>query len=154
MASLVETSALVRTEEGGWLIDRSAPEEVPEVLERLVRSRVDGLLPQPREVVLAASVLGPEFGLSTMAAVTDLGGDLTAALSGLCDSGLLVEQRQLPEPAYRFRHALIQDAIYVGLLRRPAPGPALSGRLGPGKQCLGTRRRNIRPSWPPLRQGR
>ena len=30
--------------------------------------------------------------------------------------GLLSEVRQLPEPVYRFRHALIQEATYRGLL--------------------------------------
>ena len=30
---------------------------------------------------------------------------------------MLTEVRQGPEPAYRFRHALIQEAIYGGMLR-------------------------------------
>ena len=39
------------------------------------------------------------------------------ALAELCATGLLIELRQLPEPAYSFRHALIQEAIYAGMLR-------------------------------------
>ena len=118
LASLIETNALVRTDGGGWQIHSAAPGHVPEILERLVRSRVDRLPPDARDAVVAASVIGPEFSLSTLAVVTDLDTGLGAALLELCESGLLMEQRQIPELAYRFRHALIQDAIYVGLLRR------------------------------------
>ena len=34
-----------------------------------------------------------------------------------CATGLLSQVRQVPETAYRFRHALIQEAIYKGMLR-------------------------------------
>ena len=44
-------------------------------------------------------------------------GELGAGLNELCATGLLTEVRQRPEPAYRFRHALIQEAIYRGLVR-------------------------------------
>ena len=40
----------------------------------------------------------------------------SAAVGELCGTGLLSEVRQLPEPVYRFRHALIQEATYRGLL--------------------------------------
>jgi predicted ATPase len=42
---------------------------------------------------------------------------LPGAIAELCASGLIHEVRQLPEPAYRFRHALIQEATYRGMLR-------------------------------------
>ena len=32
---------------------------------------------------------------------------------------MLIELRKFPEPAYRFRHSLIREAIYKGLLRQP-----------------------------------
>ena len=116
LASLLETRALVRRE-AGWELDQGAPEELPEALERLVRSRVDRLGSGPRDALAAASVLGPEFALSALGTVTDLDGGLGAAVSHLCSAGLLVELRKLPEPTYRFRHALLQEAVYKGLLR-------------------------------------
>ena len=39
------------------------------------------------------------------------------AIEELCAAGLFSEVGQLPEPVYRFRHGLIQDATYKGLLR-------------------------------------
>ena len=43
LSSLLETHALVRVEDGSWRLDRRVPGELPEALERLVRSRVDRL---------------------------------------------------------------------------------------------------------------
>ena len=71
LSSLVETGALVR-DETAWRLSDSAGTEVPEVLERLIRSRVDRLGPQAREVIISASVLGREFGLSLLAAVAEV----------------------------------------------------------------------------------
>ena len=116
LSSLQENGALVR-DGTGWHLDLSVSGEVPDALGRLVRSRVDRLSPGPRQAVVAASVLGPEFGLVALGTVTDLGDGLDAAVSELCSGGLLVELRQFPAPAYRFRHALIQEATYKGLLR-------------------------------------
>ena len=62
-------------------------------------------------------MLGSEFPLSVLGAVTQINGGLPAAVGELCATGLLTEVRTVPEPAYRFRHALIQEATYRGLLR-------------------------------------
>ncbi len=116
LLSLLGTGALVRGE-AGWQLDHAAPRELPEALERLVRSRVDRLGAIARETIVAASVLGAEFSLSTVAAVVAVNGELPQALAELCSAGLITRLRQLPEPSFRFRHALIQDATYKGLLR-------------------------------------
>jgi adenylate cyclase len=116
LLSLLETGALVR-DETGWRLDQGVAGTVPEVLERLVRSRVDRLSAGPREVIVAASVLGAEFGLDALATVTDLDGELRPAVQELCAAGLLAQVRGTYEPTYRFRHALIQEATYKGLLR-------------------------------------
>lgn len=116
LSSLLETHALVQEEEG-WRLRPGASAELPEALERLIRSRVDRLAPAPHEAIVAASVLGAEFGLAALSAVTELDGELAGAISDLCSTGLLVELRKEPEPTYRFRHALVQEAAYRGLLR-------------------------------------
>jgi adenylate cyclase len=117
LSSLVETGALVK-EETIWNLSRSAGTEVPEVLERLVRSRVDRLGQQAREVIVSASVLGREFSASFLATVAEVEGDMGTALAEVCAASLLTEVRQGPELAYRFRHALIQEAIYGGMVRQ------------------------------------
>ncbi len=119
--SLVETRVLVR-EQGMWHLTGTVRTKVPEVLERLVRSRVDRLSPAGQEVVRTASVLGPEFSLGLLTAVCGTEGSVTGealgrAIAELSSVGLLQEVTGLPEPTYRFRHALIQEATYLGMLR-------------------------------------
>ena len=128
--SLVEAGALIR-EQGMWHLTGTVGTKVPEVLERLVRSRVDRLSPAGQEVVRTASVLGPELSLGLLTAVCETEGSVTGvalgpAIAELCGTGLLQEVTGLPEPTYRFRHALIQEATYLGMLRPERRG--LHGR--------------------------
>ncbi len=116
LSSLLETGSLVR-EENGWRLDHVALGGMPEALERLIRSRVDRLASGPNAVIVAASVLGVEFGWHALDAVNDLDDGLAAAVSELCNVGLLTALAAYPEATYRFRHALIREAIYKGLVR-------------------------------------
>jgi class 3 adenylate cyclase len=116
-ASLLETGALVKAPGGNWEVEVAAGDELPEAIERLMRSRVDRLPVRARDAIVAASALGPEFSLDALKTVTELNGGLLPAVSELCATGMLVELRKIPEPAYRFRHGLIQEATYKGLLR-------------------------------------
>src|SRR5690349_10872066 len=113
LSSLLETRTLVR-EQGAWRLSRTAGPQLPQALERLVRSRVDRLSPAARDAVRPASVLGTEFPLSLLDAVC--APCLEAGLAELCDRDLLREVTREPEPIYRFRHALIQEAVYNSLL--------------------------------------
>src|SRR6266581_3854590 len=116
LSSLLETRALVR-EQGAWRISRRAGPQLPQALERMVRSRVDRLSPAARDAVRPASVLGIEFPLSLLAAVCGTGEPLGPALDELRAKDFLHEVAGRAEPVYRFRHALIQEATYNGLLR-------------------------------------
>ena len=116
LSSLLETRTLVR-EQGAWRLSRTAGPQLPQALERLVRSRVDRLSPAARDAVRPASVLGFEFPLSLLAAVCAIGEPLGPALDELRDKEFLHEVPGRAEPVYRFRHALIQEATYNGLLR-------------------------------------
>jgi class 3 adenylate cyclase/tetratricopeptide (TPR) repeat protein len=115
-SSLVETGVLVR-QERTWRLGAGAGAEVPQLLERLVRSRVDRLSPSTQDVVFAASVLGPELTLSLLTAVCGPDRALAEALDELSAKDILQEVTGGAERSYRFRHALIQEATYRGLLR-------------------------------------
>ena len=115
-SSLVETGVVVR-HQSRWSVSGVPQTDVPELLERQVQARLDRLAPTLRDVVTAASVLGREFSFSALEAVAPSSAGLPAALEQLCTAGLLGEVQRAPEPVYRFRHALIQDATYWGMLR-------------------------------------
>ena len=118
LSSLLETRTLVR-EGGTWWLRESSRPQLPQVLERLVRSRVDRLSPAAQEAIRAAAVLGPEFTRVLLAAMLGAApAKLTPVLDELCASELVHrEPSEGSGGTYRFRHALIQDATYLGLLR-------------------------------------
>jgi class 3 adenylate cyclase/tetratricopeptide (TPR) repeat protein len=90
-------------------------EELPESVEGVVTSRIDGLAPPDRALLRWASVLGPTFSADLVARVLEEEGD-TAPDSDAWDRlGEFVERDPYVAGAFRFRHALIRDAAYEGL---------------------------------------
>jgi DNA-binding SARP family transcriptional activator/tetratricopeptide (TPR) repeat protein len=116
LSSLIETKTLLRDRDS-WRLGEVEDLVVPQALERLVLSRVDRLSPAARDAVRAASVLGTEFTLSQLTAVCGTTEPPREAVTELRIRDLIHEQPGQPEPTFRFRHALIQEATYNGLLR-------------------------------------
>jgi len=118
LTSLLETRALVR-QDGTWLLRQPPGPQLPQVLERLVRSRVDRLGPAAQEAIRAAAVIGPRFTATLLAAVLGTRpAELGPALDELVDSDLVHREPSQGHPdRFLFRHALIQEATYLGLLR-------------------------------------
>lgn len=113
--SLADAGALVR-EEGGWRFDHEVPVEVPETVEKVVLARIDRLDAEFRDVLTAASALGRRFGLPLLQGVLGPEARLERPLHELQRLDLLRTARRWPEPEYRFKHVLIQEAAYRTLL--------------------------------------
>lgn len=89
---------------------------LPWNLAEALRSRLDGLDDDRREVVEAAAVLAGRASFDLLAAVTGRDeGELIAALRELVDRGLLVEAE---DDHFTFRHALTREAVAGELLAR------------------------------------
>ncbi len=92
----------------------SAP--LPWTVAELVRNQLDGLDPEVRGVVAAASVLGRRVGFDILAAVTSTEeGQLIDLLRAAVDSGLLVET---DPDVFSFHHDLAREAVEGSLLGR------------------------------------
>jgi class 3 adenylate cyclase len=120
---LVESGALVQ-QEGRWV--GAAPlEEVglPESVREVVGTRVARLGIESGAILAAAAVIGQEFDLDLLCAMTDRTEvDVLEALDAAEQSSLVAESSTLPG-AFRFAHALIQHTIYEDL------GPTRQARL-------------------------
>ncbi len=100
---------------------RDAPEGLDEMplpwtVAELVRSQLDELDPDVREMVTTAAVLGRRVPFDVLAAVTGASeDDLIRRLRAAVDAGLLVEG----EPdVFGFHHEIAREAIEAGLLGR------------------------------------
>ena len=112
--SLADAGSLVH-EGDAWRYDHDAAVEIPPTVEKVILARIDRLDPRPHAVLMAASVLGREFGLPLLDAVSG-DGDVRPSLSALMRLDLIREARRWPEPEYRFKHALIQETAYRTLV--------------------------------------
>jgi ABC-type oligopeptide transport system substrate-binding subunit len=114
--SLVDAEALTKDGDG-WQFNHAVQIEIPPTVEKVILSRIDRLSPDARAVLTAASVLGRQFQLPMLVAVADrTDGEVAATLSELQRLDLVRESRRWPEPEYRFKHALIQEAAYRTLV--------------------------------------
>lgn len=113
--SLVDSGALVR-EKGGWRHDHDVLVEIPPTVEKVILSRIDRLDPDAHAVLTAASVLGRRFGLALLEGVLPGKQRIEETLHVLQRVELIGPGRRWPQPEYRFRHALIQEASYRTLL--------------------------------------
>jgi len=114
LRSLIDEGAIAR-QDGGWRFDHDASIDIPPTVERVILARIDRLSEICHDVLTASSALGRHFGLPLLQAV--VGSDRTDdALHELQRLDLLRATRRWPQPEFRFKHALIQDAAYRTLL--------------------------------------
>jgi len=115
---------LLENRDGRWIaVEETAHLDVPETSEGLLVSRVDLLEPELRRAGRVASVVGRRCPARIFATVyeddIDEGdGTLHPHLAGLEAHGMLRLEEIEPELEFAFRHALIHDVMYRGLLRK------------------------------------
>ena len=96
--------------------DGLADAPLPWTVAEIVRSQLDGLEPEVRGILTAASVLGRRVTFDVLAAVTATPeATLIELLRAAVDSGLLVET---DPDVFSFHHDLAKEAIKEGLLGR------------------------------------
>jgi tetratricopeptide (TPR) repeat protein len=90
--------------------------ELPDSVQATLRARVDRLGVETREALRLASVVGREFSRPLLERLHPAPERLSAALEALVQQDLIHPLRVVPEPAYLFKHALVQDVVYETLL--------------------------------------
>jgi tetratricopeptide (TPR) repeat protein len=102
------------------LLERDAQggaQAIPPTLQQSLAARLDRLGPA-REIAQIGAVLGRDFAYALLRDVAEIAEPaLQASLGRLADADLLFVEGAPPEAKYRFKHALIQDAAYEGLLK-------------------------------------
>lgn len=114
-ADLVEQD-VIRVEDGLARLADGAEVRLPDSVQAVIRARLDRVDAPARRVLFAASVIGREFTGSLVERITDEPGGLESAIEVLESGGLIQPVRVLPDPVYRFKHALTREVTYESLL--------------------------------------
>jgi class 3 adenylate cyclase/predicted ATPase len=89
---------------------------IPTTLHDSLVARLDRMAPIKR-VIQAAACVGREFGTSLLAAALPMSAEeLETALGQLLAAQLIFRRGSVGDGSYIFKHALVQDAAYAGLL--------------------------------------
>jgi class 3 adenylate cyclase/tetratricopeptide (TPR) repeat protein len=114
--ALLDLGFIVR-EDGDYRIAKAASElAIPETIQGIIMARIDSLGEEGKRTVQLASVIGRQFLARLLERVAGLTGKLEGLLRELKALEIIYEQGLLPEPAYIFKHAIIQDVAYNSLL--------------------------------------
>jgi predicted ATPase/class 3 adenylate cyclase len=108
---------VLRREDGAYRLVKSLGEvHVPDTIQGIIMARLDRLGDDGKRTVQMASVIGRQFLVRLLARVAGLSERLDGLLRELQALEIIYEQGLVPEPAYIFKHAVIQDVAYQSLL--------------------------------------
>jgi predicted ATPase/class 3 adenylate cyclase len=118
LTKTVLESGLLKDAGGRYeLTDTPQPLVIPASLQDSLMERLDRLGPV-KEVAQIGAALGREFSHEVLAAVVPLGEDaLRRAIDRLVRVELVSVRGEPPETTYSFKHRLVRDAAYGGMLK-------------------------------------
>jgi predicted ATPase/class 3 adenylate cyclase len=116
--NLIESETLVR-DNGSWILTKPISKaNIPPTIQGVITARLDRLERETKRVLQEASVIGRAFLYEILKRITELKGQIDGCLSGLERLDLIRTRSLQPDLEYIFKHALTQDVVYNGLLKK------------------------------------
>jgi class 3 adenylate cyclase/tetratricopeptide (TPR) repeat protein len=118
LTKTVLESGLLQKRNGEYVLEGPLPHlAIPSTLQASLMARLDRLAPV-REVAQIGAVAGREFHYELLNAVAGLPKEkLDEALRQLVEAELIFCRGEVPHAVYTFKHVLVRDAAYAGLLK-------------------------------------
>jgi class 3 adenylate cyclase/predicted ATPase len=118
LTKMVLEGGLLRGQDGEYVLEGPLPSfAIPTTLQASLMARLDRLS-SVRDVAQIGAVAGREFHYELVNAVAGLPKQrLDEALDQLVRSELMFCRGEIPHAVYTFKHALVRDAAYAGLLK-------------------------------------
>jgi len=116
--SLIESGTLIR-DNGNWRLSRPIGEsDISPTVQGVISARLDRLEKEMKRILQEASVIGRAFLYEILTKITELKERLDRHLHRLEQFDLIRIRSFQPELEYVFKHALTQEVVYSGLLKR------------------------------------
>jgi class 3 adenylate cyclase/tetratricopeptide (TPR) repeat protein len=116
--TLIESDTLIR-DDGSWKLTQSISDsDISSSLKAIISGRLDRLEKETKRILQEASVIGRVFFYEILKKVTELKQNIDQSLKGLVQLDLISSRSLQPELEYMFKHALTQEVVYNGLLKK------------------------------------
>ncbi|MFC1896214.1 AAA family ATPase [Thermodesulfobacteriota bacterium] len=116
--SLIESETLIR-DNGGWILTKPVNEAgVPTTIHGVILARLDRLERETKRILQEASVIGRAFYYEIITRITAVKEDVERSLLGLERLDFIRTRTVQPDIEYMFKHALTQEVVYNGLLKK------------------------------------
>jgi class 3 adenylate cyclase/tetratricopeptide (TPR) repeat protein len=116
--TLIESGTLVRLGDQWRLSSPLGEAGIPLTISGIITARIDRLGNESKRIIQEASVIGRTFLLEILVKVTGYRDHLYRSIRELERLDLIRVRSLEPELEYTFKHALTQDVVYNGLLRK------------------------------------
>ena len=126
--SLIESETLAR-DNGGWRLTKPISElDIPSTIHGVISARLDRLEKETKRILQEASVIGRAFLHEILEKTTEVKEQIDRCLSSLERLDLIRTRSLQPYLEYIFKHALTQEVVYTGLLKKERQ--AIHERIG------------------------
>ncbi|KKK82655.1 hypothetical protein LCGC14_2801220, partial [marine sediment metagenome] len=126
--SLIESESLF-CDNGGWRFTRPiGKSSIPSTVQGVISARIDRLEKDTKHVLQEASVIGKAFLYQILENITELTEHIDRCLTWLERFDLIRTRSLQPDLEYIFKHALTQEVVYNGLLKKERQ--AIHERIG------------------------
>jgi class 3 adenylate cyclase/tetratricopeptide (TPR) repeat protein len=116
--SLIETETLIE-KDNTWVLTRPLTGiEIPSNIQGVISARLDRLEKETKRILQEASVIGRVFLYEILKRITELKEQIDRSLHGLERLDLIRTHTLDPDLEYIFKHALTQEVVYNGLLKK------------------------------------
>jgi tetratricopeptide (TPR) repeat protein len=116
--SLIETETLIE-KDNTWVLTRPLTGiNIPSNVQGVISARLDRLEKETKRILQEASVIGRVFLYEILKRITELKEQIERSLQGLERLDLIRIRTLDPDLEYIFKHALTQEVVYNGLLKK------------------------------------
>lgn len=116
--SLIESEVIVR-ENGLWSFTKKLTgADIPTSIQGVLTARIDRLDKGIKRIVQEASVIGRSFFYEILKRISQVDASVDQCLDSLKELDLIRIRSLEPELEYIFKHALTQEVVYNGLLKK------------------------------------